>query len=76
MRTLAQDLRYDVRLLVRAPGFTLLAAGVLALGIGALSAIFSLVDAALLRPLPFPNPGELTMLYEDPGDNRTTVSRR
>jgi len=69
MRTLAQDLRYGVRLLVRAPAFTLLAAGVLALGIGALSAMFSLVDAALLRPLPFPNPGELTMLYEDPGDN-------
>ena len=68
MRTLAQDLRYGGRLLLRAPGFTLLAAGVLTLGIGALSSIFSLVDAALLRPLPFPNPGELVMLWEKPGE--------
>jgi len=67
MRTLALDLRYGSRLLLRAPGFTLLAAGVLTLGIGALSAIFSLVDAALLRPLPFSNPGELVMLWERPG---------
>ena len=68
MRTLAQDLRYGSRLLLRAPGFTLLAAGVLTLGIGALSAIFSLVDAALLRPLPFSNAGELVMLWEKPGE--------
>src|SRR5438270_930827 len=64
MRALAQDLRYAIRLLLRAPGFTLRAAGVLALGIGALAAIFSVVDAALLRPLPFSNPGELVMLWE------------
>ena len=68
MRTLAQDLRYGSRLLLRAPGFTLLAAGVLTLGIGALSVIFSLVDAVLLRPLPFSNPGELVMLWEKPGE--------
>jgi len=64
MRTFAQDLRYGARLLARAPGFTLLAAGVLALGIGALSAIFSVVDAALLRPLPFAKPNDLVMLWE------------
>jgi putative ABC transport system permease protein len=68
MRALAQDLRYAMRLLLRAPGFTLLAAGVLALGIGALAAIFSVVDAALLRPLPFANPGELVMLWEKAPD--------
>ena len=66
MSTLGQDVRYGARLLARAPGFTLLAAGVLALGIGALSAIFSVVDAALLRPLPFANPNDLVMLWEAP----------
>src|SRR4051794_31786999 len=75
MRTLVQDLRYGLRLLMRAPGFTLLAAGVLALGIGALAAVFSLVDAALLRPLPFSNPGELVMLWEKPpGNDHNRVS--
>src|SRR6185312_6342162 len=66
MQTLAQDLRFGVRLLMRAPGFTLLAAGILALAIGALSAIFSLADAALLRPLPFAKPDQLVMLWERP----------
>src|SRR5256885_10288114 len=68
MRTLAQDLRYAVRLLLRAPGFSLLAAGVLALGIGALAAIFSVVDATLLRALPFEDSERLVMLWEKPGD--------
>ncbi|HLK65616.1 MAG TPA: ABC transporter permease [Bryobacteraceae bacterium] len=64
MRTCAQDLRYAVRLLAHAPGFTLVAALVLALGIGANSAIFSVVDTALLRPLPFHQSQELAMLKE------------
>ncbi|HEY1340248.1 MAG TPA: ABC transporter permease [Bryobacteraceae bacterium] len=64
MRTLVQDLKFGVRLLLRAPGFTLVAAAVLALGIGANAAIFSVVDAVLLRPLPFRNPSELMVLWE------------
>ncbi len=62
MRTLAQDLRFAARLLARSPGFTAVAAIVLALGIGANAAIFSVVDAALLRPLPFHQASELAML--------------
>src|SRR5262245_53714321 len=61
---LFQDVRYAARVLRRAPGFTALAAGVLALGIGANGAIFSLLDAALIRPLPFSEPDRLLMLWE------------
>jgi putative ABC transport system permease protein len=59
-----QDVRYAGRSLRKAPGFTVVAAIVLALGIGANSAVFSLADAALLRPLPFDDPDRLTMLWE------------
>ena len=58
------DLRYAVRSLRNAPGFTALTVVVLAVGIGANSAMFSLVDAALVRPLPFTQPDRLVMLYE------------
>lgn len=73
--TLSQDVRYGLRLLRQAPGFTALAAGVLALGIGTMSAMFSIVDAVLLRPLPFNEPTKLAMLWEDaPGNPRNRVS--
>src|ERR671926_299324 len=69
MGTLLQDVRYGLRVLAKRPGFTLVAAITLALGIGANTAIFSVVEGALLRPLPFPHPEELVRLYESEGEN-------
>ena len=60
-----QDLGFAVRLLRRNLGFTLIAVTALALGIGATTAIFSVVDAVMLRSLPFADPGRLVMLWED-----------
>src|SRR5581483_4744818 len=61
---LMQDLRFACRQLWKNPGFTATAALVLALGLGASVAIFAFVDAALLKPLPYPNPGRLAGVYE------------
>ena len=70
------DLQYAFRMLLKSPSFSLIAILTLALGIGANSAIFSVIDTVLLRPLPFQKPNELAMLWSAPdgGTGRETHS--
>jgi len=63
--TLIQDLRFTVRILAKSPGFTAVIILTMALGIGATTAIFSVVDATLLHPLPYPNAGQLVQVVDD-----------
>jgi predicted permease len=66
MRTLAADVRYAIRVMLRTPGYALAVVLVLGLGIGANTAIFSIVNAVLLRPLPFDAPERLVRIYHRP----------
>jgi predicted permease len=77
LRDLVQDLRHGARLLMRSPGFTLVTVATLALGIGANTALFSVVNSVLLRPFAFPQAERIQMVYENnlgKGWNRFTAS--
>ncbi len=74
METLWQDLRYGARMLTRNPGFTAVAVLTLALGIGANTALFSVIDAVLLRPLPYADSDELVVVWESHDGERNSIS--
>jgi len=77
MNSLVHDIRFGVRTLLKSPGFAILAIAALALGIAANTAVFSVVNAVLIRPLPYPDSDRIVVLWENnqkEGWNRTGVS--
>ena len=69
-----QDLAWTLRTLRQSPGFTFTAIGVAALGMGATTAAYTLLDHVLLRPLPYPHPEQLVMLYQtEPSNGYTRI---
>ena len=73
MTSLRQDLRYAVRALRRTPGFTLAAILTLALGIGATTTIFTVVNGVLLRPLPYPHADRIANIWNDFGEGAQSL---
>ncbi|MEJ7576809.1 MAG: ABC transporter permease [Pyrinomonadaceae bacterium] len=69
MKTLRQDVRYGLRMLARSPGFTAVAVLSIALGIGVNTTLFSFINAALFRPLPFPDPHNLVRVWDGMGSS-------
>ena len=74
MTGLFHNLRYGLRILLKTPGFTAVAVITLALGIGANTAIFSVVYTTLLAPMPYPNPDQLVMIWSKVQDGRNVIS--